>query len=100
MWFSYCPRANLSVLRPICNGKDQISIRNSQRLCTIVDLETRYKEVKNEIFLRPIFTEREKVTSPWLPRMTCHRQAESLSNVMQYDVIICMHMILCIDAQA
>ena len=46
MWFRYCPRANLSVLRPICNGNDKITTRNSQRLCTIVDLETRYKVVK------------------------------------------------------
>ena len=94
MWFSYCPRADLSVLRKSSNGKDKITTRSSQRLCTIVDLETRYKEVKNEIFLRPIFTEREKVTTPWLPRMTCYCQAAGLSNVMHYDAITFMHMIL------
>ena len=94
MWFRYCPSANLSVLRPFCNGKYKITKWSSQRLCTIVDLETKYKEVKNEIFLWPIFSEREKVMTPWLPMMTCYCQAAGLSSVTHYDVITFMHVIL------
>ena len=68
MWFSYCPRANLSVLRPICNGKDKITTRNSQRLCTIVDLETRYKEVKKwNLFMAYVYRKGEGDDPPPQP---------------------------------